>query len=121
MHLTFQNCLHDQEPAAQSPWPGASHLVSVKGAEDSLDIERLLSRGARNAKDPLELVQVQGAAWTFLHKENTELLDLGQVHLLAAAPLLAHDSRSLMVAWLLLLRTETRSQMATKVAASQVD
>lgn len=61
-------------------------------------------------------MQVQGAARTFLHKENAELLDLGQVHLLAAALLLAHDACLLLVVRLLLLGTETRSQMASNVA-----
>lgn len=71
----------------------ASHLVGVKGAEDGLDVERLFGGAAGNAEDPFELVQVQGTAGTLLHEEYAELLDLGKVHLLAAAFLLAHGAR----------------------------
>lgn len=98
--LSWKQSGAENTPTAQLPvappwWRGSvSYLVGVEGAEDGLDVERLLGRAARHAEDPLELVQVQGAAGTLLHEEDAQLLDLGQVHLLAAVALrLAHGPR----------------------------
>lgn len=92
------------------PWRPSrvSYLVGVEGAEYGLYVERLLGRAARHAEDPLELVQVQGAAGTLLHEEDAQLLDLGQVHLLAAvALLLAHGPRLWLDVRLLTVRRAT--------------
>lgn len=58
--------------------------------ENGLDVEGLFHRGALNTKDPLELVEVQRAAWTLLHEKEAQLLNLRQVQLLGAAFVLSH-------------------------------
>lgn len=67
-----------------------SYLVCVKGVEYSLHVEGLLCRAARHPEDPLELVQVEGAARTLLHENDAQLLNLFQIHLLAVALFLPH-------------------------------
>lgn len=66
------------------------YLVGVEGVEYGLDVEGLLRRAALHAEDPLELVEVQGAAGTLPHEHNAQLLNLGQIHLLGVALLLPH-------------------------------
>lgn len=58
--------------------------------ENGLDVEGLFHRAALNTKDPLELVEVQRAAWTFLHEKEAQVLNLRQVQLLGAALVLSH-------------------------------
>lgn len=68
----------------------AFYLVGVEGTEDGLDVDGLLHRAARDAKHPLELVEVQSAARTLLHEEEAQLLNLSRVQLLGAALVLSH-------------------------------
>ena len=64
--------------------------ICVEGVEDRLDVERLLCWAALHTEDPLELVEVQGAARTLLHEHDAQLLNLSQIHLLTVALFLAH-------------------------------
>lgn len=58
--------------------------------ENGLNVEGLFDRAAGDPKDPLELVEVQGAAWTLLHEKKAQFLYLRQVQLLGAALVLSH-------------------------------
>lgn len=51
------------------------YLVCVERVEYCFYEKGLLYRAAWNSKDLLELMQVQGTAWTLLHKNDTQLMN----------------------------------------------
>lgn len=66
------------------------YLVCVKRVEYCFYEKGLLYRAAWNSKDLLELMQVQGTAWTLLHENDTQLMNPCQVHLLIVTFFLSH-------------------------------